>query len=65
MAVPIWAELVCRECSRTTSGEFFYSYAPRQKMVNQAKEIGWQFKHDDCFCSNCCLKIHEEIHAPT
>ena len=54
--IPVWCELVCRECSTTTAGRFSYGSPGRNHMHKEAMEEGWLFRHNECFCSRKCLE---------
>ena len=49
--IPIWCEIVCRECSVTCSGQFTYDAIPRKQLKEIAKSQGWRLHDDECFCS--------------
>lgn len=58
--VPIWCELVCRQCSETIVGEFSYGAIPRRELKTKAsRDYGTVFKHDDVFCGEHCLSRFE------
>ena len=56
----IWCEIVCVECSRTTSGRHTSGALPRKDMKSEASSEGWLFKHNEAFCGADCLEQHED-----
>lgn len=61
--VPIWCEIVCRECSTAPTGEFTSGAIPRRSLVKDARAAGYIFKHDEAFCSQRCLEQFEAQRA--
>lgn len=62
MKIPVWTELVCRTCSNASpEGRFTSDGKVDIKGLQEvAASRGWQFKHNECFCSSRCLKKFEE-----
>lgn len=59
MTTPVWVEFICHVCGDTTCGRFIGSgHLNVSKMKADAKERGWRFSHDQCFCSEKCLLQH-------
>lgn len=60
MTTPVWTELVCRTCSTASPGMFSLNGKINVQMLRaDSAKAGWQFKHDECFCSVKCLREHE------
>ena len=61
MTFPVWIEVVCANCARSTAGRFTYrGQIPLRKLKGDAKLQGWIFKYDDCFCSARCVQRYLE-----
>lgn len=57
----VWCELVCGTCATTLGGQFTLgSTVPRRQLQRLAKDSGWQFAHNDVFCSKRCLAQREK-----
>jgi len=56
---PIWVEIVCACCARTTSNGWVYGRLPRKKLYDAAEKKGWRYMvHEpggmkDWVCRNC------------
>lgn len=60
MTTPVWTELVCRTCSTASPGMFSFNGKINVQMLRaEGTQVGWKFKHDECFCSATCLSAHE------
>lgn len=51
---PIWCELVCACCSKTTAGRFVWGPLQRNIMKRDAQREGWLFERDEAFCTDDC-----------
>ncbi|MEX3983806.1 hypothetical protein AB4Y45_33010 [Paraburkholderia sp. EG287A] len=64
MKVPVWTELVCASCKQaspgctTSTGHIDVDY-----LTSAARDAGWLFKHDKCFCSQPCVDDFEAKQA--
>lgn len=51
--IPIWCEIVCRECAATAPGRFVYGALPRRKIMTGARGAGFRFIDGEAYCSRC------------
>ena len=51
----VWCELVCRQCSHSTSGSWSGGQIPKRRMVLEARQRGWLTQGSEIFCGNHCL----------
>jgi hypothetical protein len=65
MAVWIWCELVCHNCSRKSEGRHTNSSTvPRPMLLKQAKAAGWlegSVHTDEIYCSKKCRHQKEGV----
>lgn len=58
--MPVWTELVCRQCAGTGCGQFVLGQRNRKQLRIEALQQGWKFAHRDVFCCRACLNQFEE-----
>lgn len=60
MAVYIWCEIACENCSKTSQGMHVNGAIPRRELKKVARLDGFLFVGDLAYCSEECRKIDEE-----
>lgn len=58
MSVPVWCELVCSACARSSTGEWAHgAKVPRAELAGAAKRAGWVLRGTESYCSSRCAEL--------